>query len=217
MRFNIEYFLIGLSYFFRLSIIFVALYSLYEGKWFTSFLSFGIFIVTFLPSLIERNYKINFPIEFELLIIFFLYASLFLGEVQSYYQIYWWWDLMLHTLSGVILGLIAFLIVFMLNYEKKVNLSLRPIFLAVFSLSFAVSIGAIWEIFEYLMDYYVGTNMQKDGLNDTMADLIVDTLGALFVSVLGYFYVKKKDILMFDGLIIRFIEKNPHMFKKKKK
>ena len=77
--------------------------------------------------------------------------------------------------------------------------------------------GGIWEIFEFGMDSFFGLNMQKSGLVDTMWDLVVDTIGALVISLLGYFYLKRGDSLIFDRVIHRFVKRNPQLFKKRKK
>ena len=97
---------------------------------------------------------------------------------------------MLHTLSGAIIGAIGFSLVYMLNEKDRVAMKLSPVFVAIFSFGFALSIGTLWEIFEFLMDSLFGFDMQKSGLIDTMWDLIVDALGALVISVLGYLYLK---------------------------
>jgi hypothetical protein len=70
-----------------------------------------------------------------------------------------------------------------------------------------LSIGALWEIFEFLMDSLFGLNMQKSGLIDTMWDLIVDALGALVISILGYLYLKG-DIKLLERLDRRLIERS---------
>ncbi len=79
---------------------------------------------------------------------------------------------------------------------------------------FAVASGAIWEIFEFLMDQFFGLNMQKSGLMDTMTDLIMDSLGAFLASAFGYIYlINKKSKLTVS--INSFIKSNPSLFKKK--
>lgn len=59
-----------------------------------------------------------------------------------------------------------------------------------FSFCFALALGAFWEIFEFVIDGLFGFSMQKNGLIDTMWDLIVDTLGALIAAVSGYLYIR---------------------------
>lgn len=197
-------------------ILFAALaWSTYEQRWSLLFIILLNFIITFLPRIIERRYKIDIPIEFEILILVFVFASLFLGEVRDYYTAYWWWDIVLHIGSGIALGFIGFLILFVLYKGNKINAS--PFTIALFSFCFAVAIGAVWEIFEFAMDQLFGLNMQKSGLIDTMWDLIVDSLGALLASAIGYIYLKKREVFFIDRIIKRFVKDNPNLFKKQPK
>lgn len=192
--------------------IFIAFVSgLVEQRWTVAFVSLLILFTTFLPSLIERNLKIMLPIEFELIVTVFLYASLFLGEIHDYYTLFWWWDAVLHAGSGLALGFVGFLIMYTLYHEKKLKAS--PLLIAVFSFCFALALGALWEIFEFSMDTIFGFNMQKSGLVDTMWDLIVDAVGALIVSFFGWLYVKYKRKGIINHLVKKFIEENPRFFK----
>lgn len=176
--------------FLRASLIIAIFIEIYEQRWLTLFITLITIFLTFLPGLFERRYKIDIPDSFEILIILFIYSSLYLGEVQKFYIKFWWWDIFLHLLSAIALGLIGLAILILL-YEKK-KVSTKPFWISLFAFSFAVSIGAIWEIFEFTMDQAFGLNMQKSGLIDTMTDLIIDSIGALITSTLGYIYIKNK-------------------------
>lgn len=173
-------------------------------------------ILTFLPHAVEYRYKIDFPVEFEFLAVLFIYASVFLGEVGDFYYRFWWWDSALHIGSSAALGFVGFLILYALHSAGK--LDARPWLVALFSFSFALALGAIWEIFEFSMDQLFGTNMQKNGLVDTMWDLIVDAGGALFASILGFFYLTKwrREHGMFAYLAEGFIRKNPRFVRKRR-
>ena len=97
---------------------------------------------------------------------------------------------------------------------------MKPRFVALFALMFSVGLGAIWEIFEYSMDTIFGMDMQKEmlgdvsGLTDTMWDLIVDTIGALIVALIGYFHLKMDKQSVFDVWIKKFVTSNPQLFTK---
>ena len=121
----------------------------------------------------------------------FIYATLFLGELNDFYEMFWWWDVVLHTGSALGFGIIGFTILSILFRQRKISAS--PLIVAVFAFSLALAIGALWEIFEYAVDQTLGTNMQKNGLQDTMWDLIVDSIGAFIAATAGYFYLKKQD------------------------
>ena len=189
-----------------------------ERQWLSAALILIIAGLLLAPVLLGDRIPVRIPYEFQLAILLFVFAALFLGEVRSYYERFWWWDIVLHTMSGFLLGIFGFLLVYVLNENRRVNLSMRPRFVALFAFVFAVSMGAVWEIFEFLMDRFVGTNMQKpmlgdpSGLTDTMWDLIVDTLGAAAIAVLGWSAMSRKRRSFIDDWIAKFIEHNPRLF-----
>jgi len=178
-----------------------------------------ILFITFAPLMLEKRFQVFIPPEFVALSIAFVFASLFLGEVHGYYERYWWWDIVLHTSSGFLLGIIGFLLVYVLNEMAAVDLHLKPGFVAFFAFLFALGIGTIWELFEFSMDTFFGMNMQKpmlgdpSGLTDTMLDLLVDAVGALIISILGYGYIKSaKNESFLERWIHLFVTKNPGLF-----
>ena len=172
-----------------------------------------------LAPAVFRRLSVEIPSEIEMAAVLFVFATLFLGEVLDYYQLYWWWDMVLHTSSGLLLGILGFIIVYVLNEDRQVDLHMRPFFVALFAFFFAVGLGAIWEIFEFAMDRAFGTTMQPatpgdpSGLTDTMHDLIVDTLGAAVVSLLGWRYLARARQSPIDNWAKRFIERNPRLFR----
>ena len=188
---------------FQFLLVVASIVASFTQNWIQLAIALVTLFLSYLPSLIERRYKIDFPTEFELIILVFLALSMYLGEIQNFYVIFPWWDLFLHTFSGVILGVLGFSLVYTLN-KHQVTLQMSPAFVGLFACTFAVALGVAWEIFEFAMDSFFGLNMQKSGLVDTMWDLIVDTLGAAVVSVLGYWYLKK-DPHFVERLEKRFI------------
>jgi len=184
-----------------------------QQNWTGVFFSAITLILTLLPHALEYKYKIDFPVEFEFLAVLFIYASVFLGEVGGFYARFWWWDSVLHIGSGVTLGFVGFLILYALYSAGK--LDARPSLVVFFAFTFALALGALWEVFEFIMDQTLGTSMQKNGLRDTMWDLIVDAGGALFTSLVGYFYLSKwkQNEGMFAYLVQGFLKKNPDLRK----
>jgi len=159
-------------------------------------------VVIFLPSVLERRLKIVIPGFMYVLFIVFLYAAIYLGEIRSFYYRLPHWDLILHGFSGLMLGALSFSVIRLLNDASTVRINLSPAFVAVFAFSFAVAMGVVWEVYEFLVDDLLGLNMQKfalesgraligrDALVDTMGDLIVDSIGASIMSAVGYISVK---------------------------
>jgi len=181
-------------------------------RWYILFISSLALMLTFLPATIEKRFKVYLPAEFEIIITLFIYSSLLLGEVHRYYTLYWWWDILLHTVSSLVIGFIGFILLFIMFEEKKITG--KPITIAIFAFCFALAIGALWEIFEFSMDQTLGLNMQKSGLIDTMWDLIVDAAGALFTSLIGFIYLKGGKTRIFNKLLTRFESENPNIFKR---
>lgn len=176
--------------------------------------SLMILTITFLPLLMRNRFEVVIPHEFETIAILFIYLSLFLGGVQEFYIRYWWWDLVLHTGAGFLVGVVGFLLVYVLNKNQHVDMHLTPFFISLFAFMFAMGIGALWEIYEFTIDNVFGRNMQKSGLVDTMWDLIVDCIGALVISILGYGYLKTEGTDTFlERMILKFIATNPRLFR----
>lgn len=192
-----------------------AVLSAFQARWLTAAVTTTIIVVTLLPLVLGRRFDVRIPPEFEFLTVIFVYASLFLGEVHGYYIRYWWWDAVLHTGSGFLLGILGFLLVYVLNQRPDVDMHMRPRFVALFAFMFSVGMGALWEIFEFAMDQMFGMNMQKSGLVDTMWDLIVDCMGAAVIALLGWMYLRTAGSNSFlERWITGFIHANPRLFDK---
>ena len=156
-------------------------------------------VVLFLPAAIEKHFKIDIPNYMEVFYFIFLYCAIYLGEVRNFFFIIPYWDLILHTFSGAMLGVLGFSLVNIMNSSKKVQVTLSPAFTLLFAFCFALAVGSVWEIYEFVMDGLLGMNMQKfmlengtqligrAALADTMEDMIVDAIGAGVMCVIGYF------------------------------
>ena len=198
---------IVLSFLFRLSMLVGLVATILRFQWPMVFVIFLGLLSTFLPSLLQKNFFRNLPSEFELLFTLFVYGSFYLGEHEGFYGKFWWWDKVLHSGSGIGLGLVGFL--FLYSFYTKGTLQISPFLIALFSFTFALALGALWEIFEFSMDQIFSTNMQTSGIVDTMWDLIMDALGALSMSIIGYLHLQhclyKRDKGIVHGLIHRLI------------
>ena len=160
-------------------------------------------IVIHIPSLLAHKFKFEIPFFLYICYIVFLYCSIFLGEAQSFYYKIPHWDTILHAMSSLMLGFFGFMFITILNRDEHTLMSLSPFFVSLFAFCFALAIGAIWEIYEFSLDGLMGFNMQKhtlsDGtplvghaaLSDTMKDIIIDAIGALTASIIGYISLKK--------------------------
>jgi len=191
---------------------------LLRRDWENVFLTVLVIALTLLPAFVGRRYRVVIPPEFQFISALFVVLTLFLGSAADFYYKYWWWDIVLHTGSGVLLGIIGFLAVFLLNHTDRIPKGITPFFLCVFAVTFAVTLGVIWEIFEYAVDCISpATNMQsrETGVVDTMQDLIVDTLGAVVVAVAGWAHLRTGRYSIISGALARFIHLNPRLFTRK--
>ncbi len=193
---------------------------LFEQSWLSLFLVTLIIFTLFAPILFKKRIDVELPAEFHLMAVIFIFAAFYLGEVHHFYERIWWWDVALHTTAGLMMGIVGFLLVYILNETSRVELKMNPGFIAFFAFTFAVTIGTFWEIYEFSMDQIFGLNMQKpmwgdpSGLTDTMWDMIVNALGALVVSISGWWYLRQGKDFYIRSLIQKFINKNPEMFRK---
>jgi hypothetical protein len=181
-------------------------FSLYSKNLELIFWALLTFVLTFGSSVIEARQRIDIPDVLEIIIVLFIYAGLFLSARFELYYKYFWWDDLLHTLSGIIIGFIGFIVIYKINYKYSMDIS--PLLVAIFSFTFAVTLGVIWEILEFSGDVFMGTAHQKwdlpdteilmgkpyqgSGLRDTMSDLIVDSIGAFITSIITYYMYKNK-------------------------
>ena len=191
-----------------------ALVSLTNARWEVLFVSLSAFVLTTLPFLFSSRFKIVFPNVFLGALSAFIFATLFLGEVFGFYERFWWWDVVLHGFSAMGFGIIGFLFAFYLFEGDRY--AAPPWALSLIAFCFALSIGALWEIFEFTMDQLFGLNMQKSGLLDTMWDLIVDTFGALIGATAGFFWLKGQNTTL-NGLFEEFVQRNRGLYRKLRK
>lgn len=189
-----------------------------------------------IPQFVDKKLHVSLPKELEAIILLFIFSAEILGEIGSFYTHIPWWDTMLHTLNGFLMAAIGFALIDILNNSPKFHITMSPMFVAFVAFCFSMTVGVVWEFFEFSMDYFTLTDMQKDrmvtdissvlinptGLNDeiiirgiqsttvtladgsthvieggyldigiidTMKDLLVNLIGAVVFSVIGYFYI----------------------------
>lgn len=179
----------------------------------------AIMILTLLPLLLRHRLSVRMPYAFQIIAIVFVFAALYLGSMRQFYVMFPWWDSILHFSSGLLLGILGFMLTYLLNEDDRIDMSLKPLFMAVFAFTFALSFGALWEIVEFLMDVTLGTTMQTptpgdpSGLTDTMIDLILDSTGGLIIATYGFFYVRRGSRSFISDWIARFVHENPDWFR----
>lgn len=193
-------------------------------------------ILFLLPSFVEDTFKINIPPVFQVIIFGFIFAAEILGEIDHFYVRIHGWDTMLHTMNGFLCAAVGFSLIYLLNRDSK-NVNLSPFYLTLVAFCFSMTVGVVWEFFEFTMDQFFFLDMQKDfivqefgsvtldpanmgtpidvkgitqtiintasgetytidggyldiGILDTMKDLLVNLLGAVVFSIIGYSTLK---------------------------
>ena len=171
----------------RLFLAAEALFGIVRGNWPALFVAGAALALTYLPQLLASRVQLRLPNSFLAAIALFVLATIYLGEMRDFYTRFWWWDLVLHTGSAMGFGILGFLLVFMLFRGDRSSAPLWA--LGILSFCVAMTVGALWQIFEFAMDQAFGLNMQKSGLIDTMWDLVVNTVGAGLAGLAGAAYM----------------------------
>ena len=219
----------------RLIVIAVLLLSLFDRRFENVFVCSLTLILFLVPAFFQKNFGIELTTTLEIIIMLFIFAAEILGEIGAYYVKVPLWDTMLHTVNGFLCAAIGFSLVDLLNRNNRFKFHLSPLYLSIVAFCFSMTIGVLWEMFEFSADMLFATDMQKDfvvgrissvslddtlsnkavvldnitevyingeplglggyldiGIIDTMKDLIVNFVGAVVFSVIGFFYVKSR-------------------------
>ena len=228
----------------RLLVIVMMILQLMNRNYENVFLCILTLVLLVAPSFVQVTFRVELPTVLEIIILLFIFSAEILGEISEFYLMFPFWDTVLHTLNGFLMAAIGFSLVDLLNRSEKIKFNLSPIFVAIVAFCFSMTIGVLWEFFEFGMDQIAGYDMQKDtvihtirsvtldpqgrnvpfvisgitetavngtelglggyldiGLIDTMQDLIVNFVGALLFSVIGFFYVRNRG----KGGVVRWL------------
>ncbi|WP_195822690.1 hypothetical protein [Roseobacter sp. MH60115] len=196
------------------ALLLAGLVALALGRWSLAFVTMATLALSLVPPTLASRWSLTLPVPFLLATTLFFFASIFLGEAFDFYERLWWWDLALHGFSAIGFGLIGFLFVFMLFEGDR--FAAPPSAIAFVAFCVAMTIGAVWEIFEFGMDQVFGLNMQKSGLMDTMGDLMINTVGSLIASVTGYLYLVRNAAGPLGRSLAQFIALNRRLYQKSK-
>jgi len=220
----------------RFLVFIVMIMQIFNKNYENVFLCILTLLLMIMPSVIQAAFKVEFPSLLEIIILIFIFSAEILGEISAFYLKFLYWDTILHTLNGFLCAAVGFSLVDIMNRQKRMQFELSPLFTAVVAFCFSMTIGVLWEFFEFGMDCIWRLDMQKDtvvssissvlfdplqsnrpiqmnniqriaingeeigiqgyldiGLFDTMYDLIVNFIGAVTFSVMGYFYIKHRN------------------------
>ena len=145
----------------RILVILCMILELLRGDLNNAFLCFLSLLLFTIPTFIEDKFKIGIPSLLESIIYIFIFSAEILGEINNFYGNIPYWDTMLHTINGFLAAGVGFSLVDLLNENSK-NINLSPLYVAIVSFCFSMTIGVVWEFYEYGMDKYLNLDMQKD-------------------------------------------------------
>lgn len=141
------------------------------------FLCILVLALFLVPSFLQVELKIELPTVLEIIILLFIFAAEILGEIGEYYIIFPNWDTILHTMNGFLMAAIGFSLVDILNRDERIKFELSPVFMAIVAFCFSMTVGVLWEFFEFAMDRVVGFDMQKDTIIHSFSSVMFDPKG----------------------------------------
>ena len=146
----------------RALVIAVMVRAFFRGAYENMFMCGLTLVLMILPSILTKKLKIYLPSALEIVILCFIFAAEILGEISSFYINVPHWDTMLHTINGFLCAAVGFALVDLFNRDERFTFKLSPLFLAVVAFCFSMTIGVLWEFFEFSADHFFATDMQKD-------------------------------------------------------
>ena len=161
----------------RLLVILMMVAQFFNGNFENVFLCILTLILFLLPTIFEKSLQIDLPNALEIIILLFIFAAEILGEIRAFYTTFAYWDTMLHTINGFLCAAIGFSLVDICNRNKRVSLSLSPVYMAIVAFCFSMTIGVLWEFFECTMDQFFLLDMQKDTVVNVISSVNLDPTG----------------------------------------
>lgn len=148
-----------------------------RGDYYSVFLCVLTLILFYIPVVVDRTFNVSLPKELEVIILLFVFAAEILGEIGSFYTHIPWWDTMLHTVNGFLMAAIGFAMIDILNNSPKFHFSLSPVFVAFVAFCFSTTVGVLWEFFEFSMDTFTLSDMQKDRIISDISSVALNPDG----------------------------------------
>ena len=158
----------------RLLVLVVLVRQLFLHNYEGAFFCILTIVLLYIPSWLQVKLRIELPPPLEITILCFIFAAEILGEVNAFYVNVPNWDTMLHTLNGFLAAAVGFSMVLLLNDDERLTCDLSPFFLALVAFCFSMTIGVLWEFFEFGMDFFFHTDMQKDTVINAVYTVALD-------------------------------------------
>ena len=155
-------------------IILIMVRAVLRGNYESVFLCALSLALLILPSILQKRLYITLPSTLEIVILLFIFAAEILGELASFYVRVPNWDTMLHTVNGFLCAAVGFALVDMINRNERFSLKLSPVYLAIVAFCFSMTVGVLWEFFEFAADRFLGLDMQKDTVLSAIGSVALD-------------------------------------------
>lgn len=160
----------------RLLVIISMIFQIVLGNISNALMCIVALVLFTLPTIISEKFKIGIPSLLETIIYLFIFSSAILGEINNFYGLIPFWDTMLHTLNGFICAGIGFSLVDLLNQSGQ-KISLSPLYVAIVAFCFSMTIGVLWEFYEFTADSLFRFDMQKDRIVQKISSVELNTSG----------------------------------------
>ena len=161
----------------RLLVIVMMVLQLLNRNYENVFLCALTLLLLVIPSFVQVMFKVELPTTLEIIILLFIFAAEILGEISEFYLMFPFWDTVLHTMNGFLAAAIGFSLVDLLNRSERTVFNLSPLFTAIVAFCFSMTIGVLWEFFEFGMDLIGGYDMQKDTVIHMIRSVTLDPAG----------------------------------------
>lgn len=158
----------------RVLVIVMMILQLFNQNYENVFLCLLTLVLMIVPSVLQVTFKVEFPSGLEIIVLLFIFAAEILGEISSFYIYFPHWDTILHTLNGFLCAALGVSLVEILNKDKRIPFQMSPFFLAMVSFCFSMTIGVLWEFFEFGMDMLFLLDMQKDTVISQISTTYLD-------------------------------------------
>ncbi len=187
----------------RLIVVAELVLSILRGEYESAFICLLVLILFILPFFIQQNFGIQLPTTLEIIILLFIFAAEILGELEGYFITYPNWDTMLHTTTGFLCAATGFALIDILNRNSRIKFQLSPIYVALAAFCFSMTVGVLWEFFEFGMDRLFHLDMQKDTVVQSITSVMLDpTNGNTPITIDGVHSVAVNgNDLGFDGYL----------------
>lgn len=161
----------------RILVIIVMIAEIFNDNWNNVFLCVLTLVLFMIPVFVDKKLHITLPNTLEVIILLFIFAAEIMGEINEYYLHYPGWDDMLHTMNGFLMAAIGFSLIDILNQSERFSIKLSPLFVALVAFCFSMTVGVLWEFFEFGMDYFTHTDMQKDTILTSISSVMLNPAG----------------------------------------